>query len=405
LSTISWAIDRRELVVDIAGDWLSFAQSNDAKSLLPEVVIGNSLWSYISGVEVQDMYRQIIVRVRETADPVDFCYRCDAPDRRRLMRMEIERADDGLVWFHSRLIQEIKRPWFNSIYRHAVRNKCQLDICSVCRRVGVDDMLWSEPEDAANSIPKLCSNQTPMLVERICDDCINMHRQGARYLITDYNSDSSNRPVPLFVFLHGGGRQSYCLRKHTPPRLSKLFDDQAFLMLSPIDLSQNKWQSIDLDHILGQVMAHYSIDPTQIHLSGVSAGASRAWQWAASSKSQFASLSTFGGMLHKLYGYPSVRTFAAHGQQDEIIPFDWVEPILRALKSKRSDNRVTVFEDAGHDVWSRIFADPSYWKWVFGQPQQTSESLVLPSFNRTPQQQFEAVDSARSCNDLEGQLR
>jgi len=373
LSTVSWAINHRELIVDIAGEWISFAQNNDAKTLLPNVVIGKSLWSFIAGVEVQDMYRQMIERVRETASPIDFSYRCDAPDRRRYMHMEIERTDDGLVWFHSRIIREIERPWFNPIYSHAVRDKGQLDICSICRRICVDGMLWLEPENASVSYQVLCGDQTPMLVERICDDCIDLHRQCARYLITDYNSACANGPVPLFVFLHGGGSQSHCLRQHAPPRLSKFFDGKAFLMLSPIDLSRNKWRSIDLDHILGEVIEHYSIDPKQIHLSGVSAGASRAWQWAASSKQRFASLSTFGGMLHELYGFPPVRTFAAHGQQDDIIPFVWVESMLSALESKRSDNRVFTLEDAGHDVWSRIFSDPKYWNWVFGRTQPDFE--------------------------------
>ncbi len=363
--TVHWTIDSCDTIADLGGDWLEFAEKNQSPELSPDRVIGRDVWRFISGAEVRCMYRQMVDRVRATAEAIDFRYRCDAPDRRRNMRMQIEPAGGRDLHFSSRLIDDVERPWLNALDRYALRSGMPLDICSVCRRIGVSDNLWVEPERAADEHHALLGEDAPPLVERLCDDCVRLH-SGVRYLVSDYTGGKQDDLFPLVVFLHGGGQERYLLRMQAPPRLAGLLTGKPFLLLSPVDTSQSKWHGVDLDGILEEVIDLYPVDPGRIHVTGNSAGAIGAWNWARTAKRQIASLSPIAGFIDGTLGYPSTRVWAAHGACDDIVPMKSVMPVFEELKRHNSDNHVTIFEHGSHDVWSRTYRDPAYWEWMLG---------------------------------------
>jgi hypothetical protein len=69
--------------------------------------MGRLLGDFIGDVETQHIYRLLHRRVRAGGAPVRLCFRCDVPDRRRLLDLEISAGSErGLTYrrgaLHSR---------------------------------------------------------------------------------------------------------------------------------------------------------------------------------------------------------------------------------------------------------------------------------------------------------------
>ena len=363
MSIISWELETDNRIVSVAGDWTSFASENGAPELAPASVVGQSLWTFVHGSEIRSMYTQMFERARATREPIRFRYRCDAPNYRRNMRMSIEPAGDGRLYLQSEMLGEEPRPWIGALDREARRSDTLLDICSVCRRVHVPHSRWLEPEDAAEHHDALLGEDAPMLVERLCDDCVQIHG-GVRYLVTDFTGGTADGPVPLVVFLHGGGHDRFLLRLQAPPRLGGLMTDRPFLLLSPVDPASHKWQDADLDGILEQVVSRYPVDTSRIHFFVDGAGATEIWNWAKRAERSFASLVPIAGYLTDVGGLPRTRVCAVHGRRDKVVPLEAVSDIYGKIPQLGDDSRVIVYDDGEHDVWSRAYRDPDIWSWM-----------------------------------------
>jgi hypothetical protein len=68
-------------------------------------MLGQSLWRFISGVDVRQLYTVLLSRVRQTQGTVVFPFRCDAPDLRRFMEMSMTGIPNSEVVFATRLVQ------------------------------------------------------------------------------------------------------------------------------------------------------------------------------------------------------------------------------------------------------------------------------------------------------------
>jgi hypothetical protein len=60
-------------------------------TIKPAAVIGFLLWDFICHPETKQLFHDLLKKVRETGRPVTFPYRCDSPDCRRFMELEIVR--------------------------------------------------------------------------------------------------------------------------------------------------------------------------------------------------------------------------------------------------------------------------------------------------------------------------
>jgi hypothetical protein len=80
----------------------------------PKSLIGRNLFEFISGGEVQAIYRQILARIRTDPEHVwELDYRCDSPGMMRALRMTVSAvagADAGSALFSSQILRERQRP-------------------------------------------------------------------------------------------------------------------------------------------------------------------------------------------------------------------------------------------------------------------------------------------------------
>ena len=88
-----YVISSDNRIVSVSGDWDEFALDNSAPEAQATNVVGHSLWHFVSGFETQSFLNALFFHVRRTGQPVILQYNCNAPDRLRVVDMEIRLLD------------------------------------------------------------------------------------------------------------------------------------------------------------------------------------------------------------------------------------------------------------------------------------------------------------------------
>lgn len=158
-------------VVDVQGEWDTFATENDAADLTVSAVVGHDLREFLGGAETRLIYQALIERILGTGRLVRFPFRCDSPDARRYMEMEIERPDPDLIRFRSRMIREEDRPAQPLFNTKVARSDELLVTCSWCKRVKTEGDVWVEVEDYVASSGLMEADVLPRLTHGVCPDC------------------------------------------------------------------------------------------------------------------------------------------------------------------------------------------------------------------------------------------
>ncbi|WP_022850334.1 hypothetical protein [Limisalsivibrio acetivorans] len=139
---VIYKVDSDAVIQDIGGSWDFFAKENEGPHLLSSNVVGTSLWTYIIDSSTRKLYQDIIVRVLDTAEPVNFRYRCDSPGMKRFMNMNITKEGTGVLFNSSVERVETRSP---EVY-FSIKSKSLAKIikrCSICTKLN-DGTGWKE---------------------------------------------------------------------------------------------------------------------------------------------------------------------------------------------------------------------------------------------------------------------
>jgi predicted peptidase len=195
------------------------------------------------------------------------------------------------------------------------------------------------------------------------------------YLPPDYEAGG---PWPLVLFLHGMGQRGDDLdliKKHGIP---KIVDEQAypFVAVSPQCPAASQWtMEVDALHaLLMDVVKTYAIDRRRIYLTGLSMGGYGAWHLAEAYPRLFAAMIPIcGGTLPNI-GFPErikvlkdMPIWVFHGGQDDVVPLKNSQELVDVLTQHGGNVRFTVYPDAGHDSWTRTYANPEVFAWLLAQ--------------------------------------
>ena len=97
--TLIYEVDKNGVIISIKGPWDKFAKSNSGKSLAKSETIGRNLFEIVRGPGVIHVYRLMHdVLFSNPARTIVFAYRCDAPDMRRFMKMEMKASVERIVY-------------------------------------------------------------------------------------------------------------------------------------------------------------------------------------------------------------------------------------------------------------------------------------------------------------------
>jgi hypothetical protein len=166
-----WSIDDAEKLVYVNDAWLAFAGENGAPHLTAASVLNQLIWRFIQGQETTYLYKQIFGRVRAGKSLVKFPFRCDSPDCRRFMEMQLTRLPGDAIQFVTQILREERRQPQDILNPSRDRSREFLKICSWCKKIYIPGRGWGEIEAAIEPLDLFGHHSMPRMTHTICDSC------------------------------------------------------------------------------------------------------------------------------------------------------------------------------------------------------------------------------------------
>jgi predicted peptidase len=179
---------------------------------------------------------------------------------------------------------------------------------------------------------------------------------------------------PLIVFLHGSGEKGTDIEKlkiYGPFKYLQTHEIDAYI-LAPQCPDNEYWDSEVLYRLILNIQKENNIDSNRIYLTGLSMGAWGAWNLAFAHPETFAALVPIAGFVDRVPMIEDCKTAAIpirvfHGLLDDVVNVDYSIAIYKKLKACNADVELTIFDDAGHDSWSRVYDNQEIYDWMFKQ--------------------------------------
>ncbi|MFP4353899.1 MAG: hypothetical protein ACLFUJ_02155 [Phycisphaerae bacterium] len=168
-----WMINQRDQITHVNEGYKQFARDNGAEHLA-EGSCGRSLWDFVTGPDLTQIYVSLIRRLRGGLGPFEMSFRCDSPDCRRKLRMRVEGV--GLsrgIMFRSRLIEAQPREPIALLDPSANRaaNAKPIPFCSWTNRLWTPRG-WLEVEEAVEELQLFQRDTQPPLAYTISDEAL-----------------------------------------------------------------------------------------------------------------------------------------------------------------------------------------------------------------------------------------
>jgi len=160
------ALDRLAFVND---EWDRFAAANAGEACLSSKVVGRPLWDFVSDKTTRLLYRNMLTKVRGGGN-VRFPLRCDSPDCRRYLEMEMGPAGFGAVEFTVRTAAVETRPGQALLDPASPRGEEFLRACGWCKKIEVGG-LWYEAEVAVAKLGLFGARVLPLVTHGMCLEC------------------------------------------------------------------------------------------------------------------------------------------------------------------------------------------------------------------------------------------
>ena len=205
------------------------------------------------------------------------------------------------------------------------------------------------------------------------------------------------RRYPLILFLHGAGERGNNNTSQLVHGIRSIIaasqdQNQPCFIVAPQCPAQMQWVNTpwsDPSHtmlaspsvpmtlsleLLKRQMKELPVDPKRVYVTGVSMGGYGTWDAIQRHPELFAAaVPVCGGADTALApGIKDVPVWVFHGAEDKAVPTSRARDMVEALKKAGGNPRYTEYPGVGHDSWTRAYADPELYRWLFAQKQKTS---------------------------------
>lgn len=198
------------------------------------------------------------------------------------------------------------------------------------------------------------------------------------YLPQNYNRQDK---FPLLLFLHGAGERGgnavgengdmNLLKAHGPPKQISAGKEFPCIVVSPQCQTDGWWEAAELSDLLDHIEANYSVDPNRIYVTGLSMGGFGTWALAAYEPDRFAAIAPIcggGNAIGLRYRKPiQAAVWAFHGTADTVVPIRESEEMVEAVKARKGNVKLTVYEGVGHNSWTQTYDNEELYTWLFSQ--------------------------------------
>ena len=190
--------------------------------------------------------------------------------------------------------------------------------------------------------------------------------------------EMGNEKKPLIVFLHGSGEKGINTEKvktHGPFKYLKDHEIDAFV-LAPKCLENEYWDEQVLYLLISKIIKENKIDGNRIYLTGLSMGAWGAWNLVVAHPETFAAFVSIAGFVDRIpmienCKIAAIPTRIFHGLLDDVVNVDYSIAVYKKLKNCSSAVSLTIFDNANHDSWSRVYDNSEIYDWMLKQTKNT----------------------------------
>lgn len=194
--------------------------------------------------------------------------------------------------------------------------------------------------------------------------------------VLDYPKEAKSA-VPLIVFLHGSGERGSNLemvKAHSPFTYKELIKEPVAI-LAPQCPANEWWDTQAVYALIQEIQTKYKIDPSRIHLTGLSMGGWGSWKLANEHPEMFASLSVVCGpsdrwMKATAHQYKDLPIRIFHGGNDDIVsPMASIE-MYQVIRKINPNVSLTIFPDDNHNSWDSTYSNPEFYSWMLANKKQ-----------------------------------
>lgn len=168
---VVYLLDAADRLYYVNRTWDWFAAHNDGKHLHTEAILGRSLWDLMTEPDACAWYGALFAHVR-AGYPIVLSLRCDSPDWRRLLQLQMFTEDQGFISCVSGLVEVMRRPYVRLLDRTLPRAGATLRLCSWCGRIEVRLGSWREVEDAIAQLGIIPADPLPQIGYTTCPECV-----------------------------------------------------------------------------------------------------------------------------------------------------------------------------------------------------------------------------------------
>ncbi len=216
----------------------------------------------------------------------------------------------------------------------------------------------------------VAADQTSEVFEKKISETLHLD-----YLLSlpdGYQSDT-NKKWPLVVFLHGSGERGTdvnLVAKHGPPKLVAEGKQFPFILASPQCPKDSWWSQQPVLELIDFIETKYRVDPSRVYLTGLSMGGYGTWEFACRAPERFAAIVPIcgGGVPYRVRSLAQVPVWVFHGGKDTVVPLEESSRLVDVLKKIGNEQvKFTIDPEAGHDSWSKAYADSALYDWLLAQ--------------------------------------
>lgn len=215
---------------------------------------------------------------------------------------------------------------------------------------------------------------------------------GLKYRIFVPRGIERAKRVPLVLFLHGAGERgtnNVAQLVHGVPQIigySERTGEKA-VVVAPQCPDGAQWvdtpwsapshvmnpvPSVNMSKamaLLDSLIAQYPVDRDRVYVTGISMGGYGTWDVAQRRPETFAAAMPIcgGGDVSCASRLKNLPLHVVHGDADGAVPVKRSRDMATAVKAVGGDVTYVEIPGAGHNVWTRTYADDSVLKWMFGR--------------------------------------
>ena len=167
-----YSVDEEDIIASVSENWQLFAHDNSwAGKIKPENVVGHLLWDFIQDAETRHLYKEIFSRVRigKRLGPIPF--RCDSPQERRFLELQLTPLSGGQIQIASTIVRRELRATVGLLDSEIPRSKVFIRICSMCKKIAITEDEWIEIEAGLQKLKLFEAEEMPELTHGLCPAC------------------------------------------------------------------------------------------------------------------------------------------------------------------------------------------------------------------------------------------